>query len=130
MGKIIPVSNPGLILSSIDVISEIIFPSWNVLKWNRSADIETAELHLRLLWQRSNCNFDIQSTNEPLEQFSYNAWIEAFEELFKSNYWQSMDLVSNTVLHLNSSFRNCFIYIIFILFINIILDTNYHALIC
>jgi len=86
-GKVVPVGNPVTILSSIDVISGIVFPSWDVLMTGQRVAIETSELHLRLLWQRSSVNFEIQSETHELELFSYNAWIEAFEELFISSYW-------------------------------------------
>ena len=88
-GKIVPVNNPKIILSSIDVISETIFPNWNTLMFHNSIHVETSELHLRLLWRKSSIIFDLQSEHEKLELFSYNAWSEAFEELFLSPYWQN-----------------------------------------
>lgn len=92
-GKIIQVHNPGSILASIDVIRGLIFPDWNVPKMQRSIDIDTAELHLKLLWQKSTSNFDLQGNHQELENYSYSAWIEAFEELFSSPYWDNMNKI-------------------------------------
>ena len=91
MGKIIPVDNTITILSSIDVISKMIFPSWKVLKMFNEADIGISISHLTLLWQQSQDNFEIISNSVQLELFSYYAWFEAFSEIFCSPYWQMSD---------------------------------------
>ena len=68
-GKVVPVGNPVTILSSIDVISGIVFPSWDVLMTGQRVAIETSELHLRLLWQVNsflfsfNCMINIRDNN-------------------------------------------------------------------
>ena len=91
MGKIIPVDDPATILSSIDVISKIIFPPWKTLKLTNLLDTETSISHLILLWEKSKEDFDIYSNDVELEIFSYLAWFEAFEGLFFSPYWQTSD---------------------------------------
>ena len=91
MGKIIPVDNTITILSSIDVISKMIFPSWKTLKMNNRIDTETSISHLILLWKQSQSNFDIYSNDVELEILPYLAWFEAFEGLFCSPYWQTSD---------------------------------------
>ena len=91
MGKIIPVDNTRTILSSIDVISKVIFPSWQILKMNNEIDTELSISHLSLLWKQSQSNFEIKSNEVELEIFTYYAWYEAFSELFCSPYWQASD---------------------------------------
>ena len=91
MGKIIPVDNTRTILSSIDVISKVIFPSWQILKMNNEIDTELSISHLSLLWKQSQSNFEINNNGIELEIFTYCAWFEAFSELFCSPYWQASD---------------------------------------
>ena len=91
MGKIIPIDNTITILSSIDVISKMIFPSWKILKMNNVVDTEISISHLTLLWNQSQINFEINANGVELESFTYNAWFEAFTELFCSPYWQTSD---------------------------------------
>ena len=91
MGKIIPVDNTITILSSIDVISKMIFPSWKTLKMNNEVDTEISISHIILLWKQSQSNFEINSNDVELEIFTYYAWYEAFSELFCSPYWQASD---------------------------------------
>ena len=96
MGKIIPVDNTRTILSSIDVIRKMIFPSWKTLKMNNEEDIKISISHIILLWKQSQTNFDIYGdglnrVGVELEIFTYCAWYEAFSELFSSPYWQTSD---------------------------------------
>ena len=91
MGKIIPVDNTITILSSIDGISKMIFPSWKTLKMNNEEDIKISIFHIILLWKQSQSNFEIKSNEVELEIFTYYAWFEAFSELFYSPYWQTSD---------------------------------------
>ena len=91
MGKIIPVDNTRTILSSIDVIRKMIFPSWKTLKMNNEEDIKISISHIILLWKQSQTNFDIYGDGVELEIFTYYAWFEAFSELFCSPYWQTSD---------------------------------------
>ena len=91
MGKIIPVDNTITILSSIDVISKMIFPSWKTLKMNNVIDTKISVSNLTLLWKQSQSNFEIKSNGVELEIFTYCAWYEAFSELFSSPYWQTSD---------------------------------------
>ena len=91
MGKIIPVDNTITILSSIDGISKMIFPSWKTLKMNKEVDIKISISHIILLWKQSQSNFEINNNGIELEIFTYCAWYEAFSELFSSPYWQTSD---------------------------------------
>ena len=91
-GKIIPVANPSTILSSIDVLSDLFFPPWNVLKSGAQKDLINSELHMHLLWRKSANTFEINSDTHELESFSYNAWHEAFQEIFVSPYWNNKPL--------------------------------------
>ena len=86
-GKVIQVGSPDTILCSLDAMWCVLFPSWDVLKHNNSDDIEASEIHLNLLWQGSAGNFDLITGSENFDLFSYNAWTEALDEIFNSNYW-------------------------------------------
>ena len=89
--KIISVDSPETILSSIDVMSRILFPNWNMMKFNDIATFEISKTHLYLLWERSHDDFELYSDAMELELFTYNAWFEAFEGLFTSIYWKSLE---------------------------------------
>ena len=86
-GKVVALRDPGLILSSLDVMERIIFPKWLQSHEKRESEMKASSVHLRLLWEESPLNFVLSLNDKKLPLFSYKAWAEAIDEIFNSTYW-------------------------------------------
>jgi len=87
-GKVVGLKDPESILASMMVIEKIIFPDWLALEEKRNIEIDASILHLKLLWELSPLTFQLPQNERTLPVFSYGAWGEAIDAIFKSPYWQ------------------------------------------
>ena len=87
-GNIVGLKDPELILASLDLMNEVLFPNWLTPLNRREADLDSSILHFNLLWELSPLNFQLPSHEKNLPVFNYGAWGEAIDAIFKSPYWQ------------------------------------------